>query len=324
MNLTSRATLQLSALAATALLASGCGSVGEEGTDAQLTVAAGFYPLAWVAEQVAGEHADVVTLSKPGQDAHDAEITIPARATVADADLVLVSSGFQPAVDAAAREAQGRVLDAAEVLDFREVTDHSDHDHAGAGAHADEDEPLADESHEGHDHGDEDPHFWLDPLLMAELADAVSAELSTLAPELADDFAANTDAVRADLEALDSDYSKSLSTCERSTVVVSHDAFGYLSRHGLEFEPIAGLSPGAEPTPAELARLQQLIEDEGVTTVFNEVLAPVELAESLARDADVKTAVLNPIEGLSDSDGSEDYLSLMRANLAALTEANGC
>src|SRR5690606_27455537 len=120
------------------------------------------------------------------------------------------------------------------------------------------------------------PHFWLDPVLMAQLADAVAAELATLAPELADDFAANADAVRAELEALDADYTSGLASCARDTVVVSHDAFGYLGRYGLEFEPIAGLSPGAEPTPAEMARLQPLIADEGIPTVFNEVRGPVE------------------------------------------------
>ncbi|MBE7323706.1 zinc ABC transporter substrate-binding protein [Nocardioides sp. Y6] len=306
------------AVAATGLLASGCGAVGDEGADAELSVAAGFYPLAWVTEQVAGEHAEVVTLSRPGQDAHDAEITIGARATLAEADLVVLSSGFQPAVDAAAEDAQGQVLDAAEVLEFREVTDHSDHDH-GDEEHGDE------ESDDGHDHGDTDPHFWLDPLLMAQLAEAVSAELGELAPDRASDFAANTDALRAELEQLDADYTETLARCERTTVVVSHDAFGYLSRYGLEFEPIAGLSPGAEPTPADLARLQRLIEDEGVTTVFNEVLASTKLTETLARDAGVETAVLDPVEGVTgDADADTDYLSLMRDNLSALSQANGC
>src|SRR5690606_38337939 len=135
------------------------------------------------------------------------------RAAVADADLVVLSEGFQPAVDAAAEETDGRVLDATEVLEFRPVTTHDDHDHAHddeGGDHEGEDEH---EEGDGHDHGDTDPHFWLDPVLMAQLADAVAAELATLAPELADDFAANADAVRAELEALDADYTSGLASC---------------------------------------------------------------------------------------------------------------
>ena len=106
--------------------------------------------------------------------------------------------------------------------------------------------------------------------------------------------------------------------------MVSHDAFGYLDRYGLEFAPIAGLSPGAEPTPADLSRLQDLIRAEGITTVFSERLVSPRVSETLADDLDIRTAVLDPVEGLSDETRDEDYLSLMRANLAALQEANDC
>ena len=106
--------------------------------------------------------------------------------------------------------------------------------------------------------------------------------------------------------------------------MVSHDAFGYLSRYGIEVAPIAGLSPDAEPTPAGLAALQQLIRDDGITTVFGERLASPALTESLADDTGVDTAVLDPIEGLTDETSDDDYLSLMHQNLTALEEANGC
>ena len=112
--------------------------------------------------------------------------------------------------------------------------------------------------------------------------------------------------------------------CERQTVVVSHDAFGYLAKYGLRFEAIAGLSPDAEPTPADLARLQQLIDTDGITTVFSERLVSPRLSQTLADDMGITTAVLDPIEGLSDETADEDYLSLMRENLAALELANGC
>jgi len=106
--------------------------------------------------------------------------------------------------------------------------------------------------------------------------------------------------------------------------VVSHDAFGYLAKYGLYLEPIAGLSPEAEPTPADLARLESLIKTEGITTVFSETLVSPKMSETLANDLGIETAVLDPIEGLSDETADEDYLSLMRANLSALRKANGC
>ena len=106
--------------------------------------------------------------------------------------------------------------------------------------------------------------------------------------------------------------------------MVSHQAFGYLTRYGLDFEPIAGLSPDAEATAADLGHLQELITEDGVTTVFSERLVSPKMAETLADDLGVSTAVLDPIEGLSDETAEEDYLSLMRENLTALQQANGC
>src|SRR5690606_33711165 len=117
----------------------------------------------------------------------------------------------------------------------------------------------------GHDHGVLDPHFWQDPLRMATLADAVAEQLSEVDPDHAEDYSANAEALRTELEDLDSAFEAGLSECELHTVVVSHDAFGYLGRYGLEFEPISGLSPGAEPTPADLGRLERLIRTEGIT-----------------------------------------------------------
>lgn len=320
---------------------SACGALEDGGGEEdRISVAAGFYPLAWVAEKVAGDHAQVVNLTRPGQDAHDSELSMANTGKLAQADLVLLNGGFQPAIDdTAAQNAEGEVLDVADLVDFRTVDDHDhDHDHEHAtqghdandhesGDHDAEDDHALEEGHshdDGHDHGDEDPHFWLDPLLMADVADGVADALGDVDPDNAPDYEAAAQELRAELTDLDAQYEKGLAQCERDTVVVSHDAFGYLSRYGLHFEPIAGLTPGAEPTPADLARLQDLIREEGLTTVFTETLAPPELAGQLADDMGVETAVLDPIEGLVDSTADEDYLSLMEKNLEALKKANGC
>jgi zinc transport system substrate-binding protein len=159
---------------------------------------------------------------------------------------------------------------------------------------------------------------------VADFAAAVADELGEVDPDGAQAYADNAADLRADLEAVDEEYTSGLASCERSATVVSHQAFGYLSRYGLEFEPIAGLSPDAEPTAADLAHLQELITEDGVTTVFSERLVSPKMADTLADDMGVTSAVLDPIEGLSDETSDEDYLSLMRENLTALQQANGC
>lgn len=295
--------------AATALLA-GCSALtGEaDGAGEGREVVASFYPLAWVGERVAGDDWTVDNLTAPGGEPHDLELSIDATAALSDADLVLYLDAFQPAVDDAVdANATGEVLDAATVVDLRPMTDHG---------HAEE---------SGHDHGDEaDPHFWLDPLRMARVAEAVGDELAALDPEGAAGYRERADGLVTELETLDREYVEGLGGCQRDVVVVSHDAFGYLEKYGLELAPIAGLSPGAEPTPATLAELSELVRSEGLTTVFAETLTSPRTAETLAADLGVGTDVLDPLEGLTEETADEDYLSVMRDNLARLQEANGC
>lgn len=295
-----------------------CAALGDETAATQVT--AGFYPLAWVAERVGGDDVNVVSLTDPGVEPHDIEPTLARTRALAEADLVLIEDGLQPAIDDAVEQnATGTVLDVTEVIELRHTA------HAEDEAEHAEDEHAEDEhAEDDHDHGDEDPHFWLDPVLLADVGDAVADQLADLDTEHAAAYAANAATLREELENLDSDFTSGLADCERHVIVSSHDAFGYWAKYGVEVAPVAGLTPDAEPTPAGLARLQQLIREQGITTVFSERLASPELTESLAGDLGLETAVLDPIEGLTSDDGEEDYLSLMRENLAALQEANGC
>lgn len=278
-------------LLATAPILAGCGGT-DDPTGSGPRVVASFYPLEYVAARVAGNSADVVGLTTPGGEPHDTELTVQQTAEVAEADVVIHLRDFQPAVDEAVDQAEpAHLVDAAQVADLR---------------------------------GD-DPHFWTDPPRMALVAQAVERELAAADPDNADTYAANLADFESDLQDLDAELEEGLADCARDTVVVSHDAFGYFgARYGLDMHPINGLSPDAEPSPAHLRELADLIEEEGITTVFSETLASPEMAESLAADLGLETAVLDPVEGLTDATAEEDYLSLMRANLAAVQKANDC
>ncbi len=260
-------------------------------------VVASFYPLQYVAQRIAGKHADVEDLASPGVEPHDLELTLQQTAAIADADLVVYSRGFQPAVDDTVdQNAEGRVVDAATEADLMSTAD-----------------------------GSKDPHFWLDPNRLASVAVAVKQQLVAADPDHAGAYEKNLVSLKRDLDDLDADFAAGLRDCARRTVVVSHDAFGYLgARYDLDVHAINGLSPDAEPSPAHIRELSDLVESEGVTTVFSETLASPAMADTLAHDLGLRTAVLDPIEGLGDSTASQDYLSLMRADLAALRAANGC
>jgi zinc transport system substrate-binding protein len=288
---TSSRTFVAVAAALTVPLLAGCGALGATDDDGRPSVVASFYPLAYVAERVAGPNATVSNLTTPGKEPHDLELTVAQTAEVADAEVAIYEHGLQPAVDDAIEQA-----DPPHVVETTALS------------------PL---------HGD-DPHFWLDPERLSRVAAAFADQLSAADPAHEAAYTANLHDLQDDLAAIDDAYRTGLAACALDTVVVSHDAFEYWSKYGLHFAAINGLSPDAEPSPAHLAQLHDLIEEHQITTVFSETLASPELADSLAHDLGVKTAVLDPIEGLGDATADEDYLSLMRANLAALREANRC
>lgn len=279
--------LVLLALATGAM--TGCGADGGSGKP---EVVAAFYPLQYVAERIVGSHADVTNLTAPGVEPHDLELSPRQTARVSSASVVLYQKGLQPAVDeAVSNDKPEHVVDAAHVVGLR----------------------------------DSDPHFWLDPTLLARADDAFTETMADADPDHASTFRANNDALRADLEQLDGDFRTGLENCRTRTIVVSHDAFGYLGeRYDLDVQAIAGLSPGAEPSPRHLAELGDLIRTDKITTVFSERLASPKLADTLASDLGITTAVLDPLEGLTSGDSDADYLSLMRENLAAIRKASGC
>lgn len=277
----------------------------EDDSSDGIAVVTSTYPLTFVAERVGGDHVDVTSLAKPGQEPHDLELGIQETAELTDADLFVYGAGLQPAVDEAAEQnAEGVVVEALETI--------AENDPAIGGA-------RPSKVIEG------DPHFWLDPRAMGTVAQEVADQLAELDPDNAEDYRENVAELLGELVGVDGRTATALDDCERRVVVVSHDAFGYYGyRYDLELAPVAGLSPEAEPSPAHIAELQELIRSEGITTVFSETLASPKMAETLSADLGLETAVLDPIEGLSDETADEDYLSLMRQNADVLAEANGC
>jgi zinc transport system substrate-binding protein len=172
-----------------------------------------------------------------------------------------------------------------------------------------------------------DPHLWLDPARYAVVVRTLADTLAELDPAHAATFRDNGEAYEAELDALDRAFAAGLETCDRRTIVVNHGAFAYLAdAYGLEQVAISGRSPESETDPARLADLRALVQEEGVTTIFTEALASPDVAETLAEEADVAVAVLDPLEGLTSEqvDAGEDYLSVMRRNLETLRSGLGC
>ena len=195
------------AATALAIAASGCGGGGESaGSNDRMQVVAGFYPLAFAAEEVAGDRVEVTNLTPAGAEPHDVELSPRDVERIRSADLVLYAGGgFQPALEEAADGSEGAAVEVLDGLDLRE------------------------------EDGEADPHVWLDPVRFAQVVERIGAELGGEAPARQ---------LASQLRALDGEYRDGLADCERRELVTAHDAFGYLAdRYGLEVIPIAGLAP---------------------------------------------------------------------------------
>ncbi|RCV52008.1 metal ABC transporter solute-binding protein, Zn/Mn family [Marinitenerispora sediminis] len=310
--------------------AAGCGTAdggdgGPQGSDASVSVVTGVYPLQWLAERVGGEHVDVTNLTEPGAEPHDLELSPRQVGAVAEADVVLHISGLQPAVDeAVAQQAPDTGLDAADLVELRAAEEGEGHEHGDEDGHEEHGEHEEHEEHD-HDHGGTDPHVWLDPERMAAIADGLAERLAEADAADADAFRANAERVSAELDDLDSAYRDGLAQCASRDLVTSHTAFGYLAdRYDLTQVGISGVDPDSEPSPARMAEVARLVEEHDVTTIFTETLASPAIAETIAEETGATTAVLDPLEGITDRSPGDDYPSVMTANLEALRMALSC
>ena len=283
------------------LLAAGCQQT--PAPDGKPLVVASFFPMYDFARQVAADRAQVISLVPPGVHGHDWEPSPQDVAQVRRARVFVYNgAGFEPWADKLIKEAAGPstvVVAASAGLTV-----------ARAGGD-----------------GGLDPHVWLDPVLAKGEVEAIRAALERGDPGGKATYAANADAYGLKLTALDTRFDTGLRDCARRDVVVSHAAFGYLTRrYRLEQIAVMGLAPQAEPSPAALAAIVRTARERKVSAIFLEPLVSPRLAETLAREVGVRLLTLNPIEGVTKQEAVEafGYLELMARNLESLREGLGC
>ena len=344
MILMSKRILAAACAAATALALSACTSTASSGDssskDGSLTVMASFYPLKYLAEKVGGEYVSVTSLTPDGAEPHDLELSPKMVDSLSSADAVIYLAGFQSAVDEAIeQQAPKTVIDVSSAAELVEAGSDANHpaeeeeatDETQSGETEAHDHDHEGHDHEGHDHAGHDhhhdmsadPHFWLDPIRMAKAATLVGDKLAEADSAHADTYKANAKALAEELTTLGDTLVAKTSTCKVKTFVTAHTAFGYLAdRTGLTQVGISGLDPDSSPSPARLAEISQIAKEQGVTTIFTEALIDPKVAQTLADDLGITTAVLDPIE--SQTDASKDYTAAMNSNIDALTKALDC
>jgi zinc transport system substrate-binding protein len=276
-------------------------------------VVASFYPMAFLAERIGGAHVHVTSLTQPGQEPHDLEISARQTAQLQDSDAVLYLKNLQPSVDDAVAQSEVKTK-----IDAASLTSLEKHGNE-VGGHA-----ASHDSSKNEELAGLDPHIWLDPVRYAQVAKGVGAAFAKADPDHAADYKKNTAALVKKLDALNTRFKDGLSDSKSKVFVTTHAAFGYLAeRYGLTEEAINGLDPESEPSANRVKDLETMAKADGVTTVFYETLVSDRTAKTIASDAGLKTDVLDPIEGITAKSRGKDYFAVQEANLKALQSALG-
>lgn len=301
-------------VASMALGLTGCGGNGGNATNGSNdesgdhpSIVVSIPPLAWAVRGVAPTEAELTVLVPAGASEHGFELTPAQVAAVARADVVvLTGAGLEPSVEAAlsAHPSADRAVIRFEDFVKAEEAVATDHDHAhDHGSHGDD---------HAHDHGPTDPHFWLDPVLMARFVRELGGSAWA-----GDGAAERADALARECEAIDAAYADAISAFPRRVLVVQHSAYGYLCRrYGLEVGAVLRPMEQVEPTPGDLAFARRVIEEQRVRAIYVEPQFSASAAERLAEVTKVSVLTLDPL-------GDGDWPAMMRANLEALRHGLG-
>ena len=291
-------------------------AAGAATSGAKLIVYASFYPMYDFAKKIGGDRVEVTCLVPAGTEPHDWE---PATTDIKDLEhadaLVYNGAGMEHWIGDTLESLSNKrlvAIEASKGIGLREVTGGDEDEHAGdAGDSAQEAAHV-------------DPHVWISPAnAKAELAN-IRDGLKQADPDGAADYDANYKKWAAEFDALDKEYGERLSAVPNKTIVVSHEAYGYLcDEFGLTQKPIEGLEADAEPDARRMAEIADFVKQNNVKVVFSEELVSPKVAQTIADEAGVRMERLNPVEGLTDEElaQGEDYLSVMRGNLAELVDA---
>lgn len=294
------------------------------------TVMTTFYPVYYLASRIGGEAVNVEMLLESGQDAHSYESTAKDAVAVQEADLFIYQddemeffvSDLLSIVDQAATQ----VLESTEGIELLSG-DHNheeeEHNHEHEEGHEEEHDHEHEHDHEeGHSH-EFDPHTWLDPNFYSQQAENVKNALIELDPANEATYTENAEKLSEELTALNEEFNVGLADLENRTIVVQHEAFGYLAHaYDLEQLAISGLANNAEPSAKQLAEMTNVVNERNIQVIYVDPTTSTTISETVSQATGAELRPLRTLEFITDEEieQGEDYFSIMRENLAQLTK----
>jgi zinc transport system substrate-binding protein len=307
----------------TVILLAGCGNGGDavqKNNKDTLTIYTTVFPLQYFAARIAGEHAEVHTIYPPGADEHSFEPSQKDMIALAESDLFfyigLGLEGFVNKAKSTLENENVQMIAAARNIhpENSQESGHEEH----------EEHEEQEENEDAHNHGDVDPHVWLDPIYAKELAKSIKDALSKQKPDLSTEFDQNYNVLIGELDKLDQNFKETASNAKLNKIIVSHAAFGYWeSRYGIEQISIAGMSTSSEPTQKDMEKIIATINKYNIHYILVEQNVTSKLAETIAAETDAELLKVHNLSTLTDKDikNKETYFTLMEQNLKTLEKA---
>ena len=261
------------------------------------------YPLQYFAERLLGDAAEVEFPVPEGVDPSFWRPAIADISAIQSADLILLNgAGFATWIDRVSLPRSRIVNTSAAFSDRYIATESITHSHGDGGEH----------SHEGIA-----SYTWLDLSLAVRHAEAIAAAVSARGLAEPGEVYARFDALRAELQTLDSEARAALAGAKDTVFIASHPRYQYLARaYDLEIVSLewdAGAAPGAQ----DLAELRTLVEETGAGVLIWEAEPPAEALEATA-NLGLQNLTFPP---LAQRAPGGDFIETFRAALAALSAA---
>ena len=251
-----------------------------------------------ITKHIAGNSITILNILPFGVDPHSFEPTPKLMVKIAKSRLIFYSgAGLEPWM--ANFQFHGKAINMSRYVDLRELK-----------------------------HGNSiDPHYWLDFSNMQKATAIITKELVALVPKNKKLYLENEQKYIKMLQGLDALYKKTLTSCKKDTVVISHNALGYLAnRYNFKVESLTGLAPEAEPSAQDVNRIFRDIKSEGLDTIFFENFVNDKLIKSIAHDAKIKFELFEPLGTITayEAKAGLTYEDIMKRNLQKLAKALQC
>ena len=276
------------------------------------TVVTTIYPLYFITKKIAGDSLEVKRLIKPGSEIHSFSPTPADMVSLDRADL-LVTLG---------RDLEPWSAKLASATDVKTVSMEKGLTLIHAGEHHAEDHDDASDHHSGIN-----PHVWLDFDNDIKMVQMITDRLSRLYPKEQETFRNNAALLEKSFRKLQESYSDGLKSCKQKTLLVGHDAFGYLEReYGFQTESIMGIFAHSKPNAAKLASLSDLIKAKNLHYLFTDPLESSKSASQLASDMNLTLEPLYTLGNISleNEKKGEDMITLLYFDLAQLRKGLEC